>query len=183
MDSRSMISCLWIISMFRLTLECLNQLENIDMLLRNYYRKVGEDWEEMVSLALWEERGTRVWNSKNGLGCLGWRCTPEPNIQSSDRGGTPVPYPGALRLLSYVFISTPPILKQFKINYTINMSTQNHTQNMKQTPENFNNRNPQKFKRISPRTHDFLTNQLYFVELNHDWCMGELTQWYVISHT
>lgn len=153
------------------------------MLLRNYYRKVGEDWEEMVSLALWEERGTRVWNSKNGLGCLGWRCTPEPNIQSSDRGGTPVPYPGALRLLSYVFISTPPILKQFKINYTINMSTQNHTQNMKQTPENFNNRNPQKFKRISPRTHDFLTNQLYFVELNHDWCMGELTQWYVISHT
>ena len=38
--------------MFRCTLECWNQLENIVTLLRNKYEKMGEEWEELASLAL-----------------------------------------------------------------------------------------------------------------------------------
>uniref|UniRef100_M1D9M2 Uncharacterized protein n=1 Tax=Solanum tuberosum TaxID=4113 RepID=M1D9M2_SOLTU len=42
--------------MFRCTLECWNELENIGTLLRNKYEKVGKKWEELASLGS-ERRG------------------------------------------------------------------------------------------------------------------------------
>ena len=45
---------------FRCTVECWDQLRDIGTSLKNYYEKVGEQWGELMSLALLEARGASL---------------------------------------------------------------------------------------------------------------------------
>ena len=182
--------------MFRCTLECWKQLENIGTLLRNKYEKVGNEWGELASLALWEAWGSIPQALERLLGHTGWCVTPWGGLQSPFWGALvgavphPLPQVLAIFLLRFSTLNLLNLNGSFPKHLESFIPSISNRFNLKNNPEiqiksilgiqqSTNKNSTMFFKNFTFLTFKQLQSLLNWAS----WCVCELTQHERISHT
>ncbi len=148
------------------------------------YEKVGNEWEGLASLALWEARGASPQTSEKS----GWRDTPEAKLQRSFCGALAGATPQSLAQKSPTFLlrfsslnplnfngSFPKHLESLVPSIYIKFYSKNTTNNMNQSQENSNNTTHKNSNEFHQELKDLLLTLITSLKLNHDWSVGKLT--------